>query len=231
MIKTHISPFQAGEADWRSVFTTPWYSMARRGDWYSVMTTSEIHPATVFAVDSQERVLLLEVYRPALDRVVLETPRGLVEPGETSRQGAAREFVEETGIAISHRDLVPLGYVFPDSGILRTEIAVFGLRHDAPFVPVSADDAEILGYRLVPLSQISELIGSGEIADAILISAWQRFMAGRNPSRNGRMVEVEILDCEGNVVTTLDTPRPSWTFDEYVRNRDAAGWSWRIVKP
>ena len=180
MTKTHVAPFGSGDTDWQPVLTTPWYTMSRRGDWYSVMTSSGLHPATIFAVDAHDQVLLLEVYRPALDRVVIETPRGLVDEGETARQGAAREFSEETGITIRAEDLVPLGRIFPDSGILRSEIEVFGLRHPQAFVPVSANDAVILGHRLVPLSDMADMVASGEISDSITISAWQRSWPGKS---------------------------------------------------
>lgn len=230
MTKTHVAPFGSGDTDWQPVLTTPWYTMSRRGDWYSVMTSSDLHPATIFAVDSEDQVLLLDVYRPALDRVVIETPRGLVDPGETARQGAAREFTEETGIAVRTEDLVPLGRIFPDSGILRTEIEVFGLRHAEVFAPVSADDAVILGHRLVPLSAMADMVASGEISDGITIAAWQRFLAGQKPGRVAPYVNVEILDDAGAVVSRLRTARPSWSFDEFTRNRDAGGWSWRICK-
>jgi len=230
MTKTHVAPFGSGDTDWQPVLTTPWYTMSRRGDWYSVMTSSGLHPATIFAVDAHDQVLLLEVYRPALDRVVIETPRGLVDEGETAREGAAREFSEETGISVRAEDLIPLGRIFPDSGILRSEIEVFGLRHAQAFAPVSADDAVILGHRLVPLSEMADMVASGEISDSITIASWQRFLAGQKPGRVAAYVDVEILDETDAVVSRLRTARPSWSFDEFTRNRDAVGWSWRICK-
>ncbi|KAE8370316.1 NUDIX hydrolase domain-like protein [Aspergillus caelatus] len=42
-------------------------------------------------------LVLLKQYRPALDKVVIEIPGGLIEPGETAEQCALRELKEETG--------------------------------------------------------------------------------------------------------------------------------------
>lgn len=42
-------------------------------------------------------LVLLKQYRPALDKVVIEIPGGLIDPGETAEQCAVRELKEETG--------------------------------------------------------------------------------------------------------------------------------------
>ncbi|KAB8231695.1 NUDIX hydrolase domain-like protein [Aspergillus alliaceus] len=42
-------------------------------------------------------LILLKQYRPSLDKVVVEIPGGLIDPGETAEQCAVRELKEETG--------------------------------------------------------------------------------------------------------------------------------------
>ena len=54
----------------------------------------------VFAVDEQDRVVLVRQYRYPVGRYVYELPAGLVEPGEEPRSAAVRELFEETGLTL-----------------------------------------------------------------------------------------------------------------------------------
>lgn len=38
--------------------------------------------------------------------------------------------------------------------------------------------------------------------------------------------EITVFDADKNVVTTIKTNDPQWSFDQYVRNRENSGWSW-----
>ena len=54
----------------------------------------------VFAVDGQDRVVLVRQYRYPVGRYVYELPAGLVEPGEEPGRAAIRELFEETGLTL-----------------------------------------------------------------------------------------------------------------------------------
>src|SRR3954454_5087864 len=53
--------------------------------------------AIVFPITEGGEVVLVRQYRPAIDRIELGLPAGLVEEGEEPEKAAHRELLEETG--------------------------------------------------------------------------------------------------------------------------------------
>src|SRR5690242_13102068 len=60
----------------------------------------------IIALTRDERVVLVRQYRAGVDRVCLEIPGGMVDPGEEPAQAAARELVEETGYTTANWRLI-----------------------------------------------------------------------------------------------------------------------------
>lgn len=108
------------------VFETPWFSvMSKRvsglnAPHYSIDTLDYVN---VLAIVDSDRVLLVEQYRPAPERMSLELPAGHVEPGESPERAALRELEEETGY--TSRRLVSLGSCSPDTGRMANRMWSF----------------------------------------------------------------------------------------------------------
>lgn len=112
---------------------------------------------------------LVRQYRPALDRDLWELPRGGAESA-SSRQEARRELAEETGaLAV---DLVSLGVLHPDSGLLESQVELFFAELD-PDVPFSAV-AEVSAVRWVPVPELLASVADGTLTDAFTVAAVSR---------------------------------------------------------
>jgi ADP-ribose diphosphatase len=106
-----------------TAFTTPWFDLVaktmRQGEapYYSLQLPDY---ASVVALTTDLRILLVRQYRPALERYTLELPSGLVDPGETPEQAICRELLEETGYGGGELEL--LGPMTTDNGRLGNRI-------------------------------------------------------------------------------------------------------------
>jgi ADP-ribose pyrophosphatase len=70
-------------------------------------------------------IVLLDTFRHAIGRRILEAPRGFVDASETPRDAASRELLEEAGLICPPERLVPLGSCSPEASTLAARIALF----------------------------------------------------------------------------------------------------------
>ena len=69
---------------------------------------------------------MVRQYRHGANRITLETPGGLVDPGETPAEAAAREMLEETGYQA--REIISLGGINPNPAIFSNRLHAFPYR-------------------------------------------------------------------------------------------------------
>ncbi|HEX7175097.1 MAG TPA: NUDIX hydrolase [Pyrinomonadaceae bacterium] len=132
----------------------------------------------VIPLTADERVVMIEQYRHGIEGVTLEIPGGMVDPGETPRETAAREMLEETGYAA--RELVALGSLHPNPAIQNNRIHTF-LARDAEFqgAPVF-DGTEQTVVRLVPLARVPALIADGTITHSLVVAGFYWLWLSQN---------------------------------------------------
>jgi ADP-ribose pyrophosphatase len=117
-----------------------------------------VHPGAAAIVPlMNDKVLLVEQYRKAVERNTLEIPAGTLEEGESPGECAMRELIEETGFQASKLD--KLTEYFPSPGYSSEIIHIFkasGVK--------KVSDAE-LPTMSVELSELLTMIRKGEIKD------------------------------------------------------------------
>jgi ADP-ribose pyrophosphatase len=124
----------------------------------------------ILPVASNGKVALICIYRYPVRGWQWELPRGFSDPAMTPQENARRELQEETGIAA--KQLVHLGSIFPNSGILTTDIDVFLASDlDDISVPLTSEQRAILEIRFFTASELQEMMTHGLIQDAVTLAA------------------------------------------------------------
>jgi ADP-ribose pyrophosphatase len=116
------------------------------------------------------RIVLVEQFRHAVQRITLEFPAGVVEDGEDPVRAALRELEEETGYRAASAEL--LVEFDPDPAIQANSVQLIVARGCTADGERHQDHGEDVGVRLVVPEEIDELIGQGVIRHSVAISAW-----------------------------------------------------------
>jgi 8-oxo-dGTP pyrophosphatase MutT (NUDIX family) len=134
-------------------------------DYYVAHLADGVH---VVAITPDEKLVMVRQFRAGSTRDSLETPGGLVEPGEDPRAAGARELLEETGYAGDPPEL--LGSLWPNPALLSMRIATVVTRSARRIAEPKPDHSEELAVVLVPVVDIPNLISSGQIDHAVCVA-------------------------------------------------------------
>lgn len=124
------------------------------------------HPGAVaiIAITDNGKFLVVEQYRKALERSIIEIPAGKMEKGEKPIITARRELEEETGYTTDSLELVQAFATSP--GFADEVIHVFVARNLKKLeVPVAMDEDEFVELMEVSVEEAEAMIADERIYD------------------------------------------------------------------
>ena len=155
----------------RVCFTSPWIDLVavpcgnRSNDEHYVVRTKDY--VSIVALLSDDRVILVRQFRPAVGVETIEIPAGHVEPGQTPEEAARQELLEETGYKAGVVEL--LGTLHPDTGRLGNRHWCF-LATDLERAGEPASD-EVATPLIATLAELRDMTLDGRFNHAQSVAA------------------------------------------------------------
>ncbi|MCM3610895.1 NUDIX hydrolase [Planococcus sp. MERTA32b] len=125
------------------------------------------HPGAVaiLAITPEKKIIMVEQYRKALERSIIEIPAGKLEKGESPETTAMRELEEETGYTADSLELIQSFSTSP--GFADEVIHLFlaeGLRNAES--GAALDDDEFVELMEVSIEEAEKMMQDNRIFDA-----------------------------------------------------------------
>lgn len=163
--------------DIRKLYWTPYFDLISIDGYFMIEEKEKINGAVVVPVFSDGSLLLIEHYRPAINKSSVEFPRGSKDKGESNVEAGLRELEEETGFR--GKEAVELGILHANSSFIRSGVAV---------VKVLVDDTAMQNNRIelegeaqaavrYTLSEVRRMICDGTITCGHTLSALAMLLA------------------------------------------------------
>ncbi len=136
----------------------------------TITHTTIHHPgaAVILPITNEGKVVLVNQFRPSLNKWLLELPAGTREGDEEPLSCAQRELEEETGY--SAQKFTSLGQVTPLAGFCDEIQYLFVAEQLAETNRYECDEDEVIEVVTLSLKQLEEQIIDGTITDAKTIA-------------------------------------------------------------
>ena len=135
--------------------------------------------AQLLPITANNEAVMVRQYRHGPQRMTLEMPGGLIDPGEDPATAAQRECLEETGYRA--RSVQPLGSVNPNPALFAHRLYSFYATDVEPERAIQNTGSEVTEVVLVPVADLEGLLLAGEIEHALVVGALWRYLRFHGP--------------------------------------------------
>ncbi len=144
----------------------------RNGKEFDRLVLESVDWVNMVAIDEARRCVMIRQYRFGVGYSTLETPGGMVDPGEDSLTAARRELQEETGYVSDNWTY--LGAVEPNPAF-HNHLCHHWLAENAHLgSEQNQGDGESIRVELMDAEQVKQAVRSGELKHALALSALSR---------------------------------------------------------
>ncbi len=140
--------------------------------YYNRIVEYDGKPAVAILPIKKKLIGLINIYRYPIGQDVWEAPRGFADTGDPIID-ALNELYDETGVRIKHEELIELGMLIPNSGLLASNVYLFAAICDnALESPPPTSEAN--KFRWFMVQSVVNDINIGKINDAFTLCLLMR---------------------------------------------------------
>lgn len=127
----------------------------------------------ILPITEDNQVIMVQEPRPAIHKIILSLPAGLIDEGEKPENAARRELEEETG------------FLAEDIQLLRTYYSSIGYSDEKIFIYLAKnmkktqqhlDEDEDIQVIAIPLAELEQMVEKNEIEDASTVIAVMHYL-------------------------------------------------------
>ncbi len=144
---------------------------------YYVLRLADV--VNVVALTTDRQVILVRQFRAGSRHDSLETPGGLIDPGEDPCVAGARELREETGYEGDPTRV--LGTVWTNPSILSSKATTILISNARLVATPELDHSEEVAVELVPAEQVPALIRDGKVDHSLAVCGLLWWLASELP--------------------------------------------------
>lgn len=131
--------------------------------------------AIIIPITKDKKIVLIKEFRSTINQLSIEFPRGFVEEGELSLEGAKRELLEEIGGTAERFE--SLGSVSTNNGI-SNEVVDYYIAWNTTFSYDKLQlEENIIDAIEISLTELMSLIREGKITDSFTLCGTLKFIA------------------------------------------------------